>query len=236
MKSLAVVSSGFLRNYRQFLATSLWEEMTSRFKCDVYISTWEENGYGDNRSRSYTDLLIPEDQIRHCFGDHLKFLKRLSFSSMKSAFTYAPVKSLLSAEPHVMEKYRSKFYSLKQVAVPPGYDVYFHVRFDLMVESAVGKAIVEVLDLYDASSNVVYTNRHIFGRKGCFGDIFQLMDHATLVFMQSFYDRLFDPEYLALDIPKVPEKILLHYFRKEASGKKVIEIPHQVKINRKRCD
>lgn len=178
--------------------------------------------------------VISEEQVRDCFGDRLKSLERLSFKQTKRAFAYDPVCSLLSAEPHVMEKYRSKFYSLKRASVPQGYDAYFHVRFDLLVDHEVSKAILAVLESYDSSLGTVHMNRHIFGRKGLFGDIFQVMDHETLIFMQAFYDRLFDPDYLGLDIPKVPERVLMHYFRKEAPGKKLAEIPCRVKLNRSR--
>lgn len=234
MKSLAIVSSGFLRNYSDFIQSDLYRNLTSAFKCDVYISTWEEAGYGSNRTTEYSSDLISEDRIRVDFGERLVFLKRESFAGSKDMFEYRPIRKLLAMEPQVLEKYRSKFYSLSLVDVPSGYDVYFHVRFDMFAYEDISRMILECLERFDAASGAVFTSRHIFGRKECFGDIFQIMGHDTLVFMKNFYRRLFDPDYLDLDIPRVPEKALLHYFQKEAPEKQIVQIPCKVKINRSR--
>jgi hypothetical protein len=236
MKSVAVVSSGFLRNYRAFLKSDLWRRMLDEFDCGVYISTWNEDGYGSSWTESYTDSPIPEQRIREDFGHSLKFLRMESFESRKGTFRYEPIGRLLRDEPLVLEKYRSKFYSLKRVDVPDEYDLYFHMRFDMAPCKELSDAIMESLRRHRPDEGVVYTNQDVFMRPGCFGDIFQIMDFQTLDFMRSFYEALWSPDYLDTDIPSVPERILQKYFDEGLPGKTVRPLPIRIELNRDRSD
>lgn len=232
MKSLAVVSSGFLRNYRRFLRSDLHRRMTEEFACDFYVSTWEEDGYGSSWTPDYTSRVIPEERIRSDFGGRLRFLRRESFAEAKERFRYSPVRALLRDEPQVLEKYRAKFHSLSKAEVPDGYDIYFHVRFDIETNADISEAILGCLRGFDRSDGVVYTNKDVFDRRGCFGDIFQVVDHASLLFLQMFNERLYDDKYLDMDIPRVPEAILYRYFSYGAPCKEVRQIPVPVDLNR----
>jgi hypothetical protein len=236
MKSVAVVSSGFLRNYRSFLRSRMHRMMTAGFACDFYISAWEEDGYGSSWTPEYTSNLIPEQRVREDFGPSLKFLRMESFAAVRDSFRYEPVRSLLREEPQVLEKYRSKFYSLKRVEVPPGYDAYLHMRFDIDPYEEISICILDALAAYRSSSNTIHTSQDIFDRPGCFGDIFQVLDYESLSFMMGFYDRLYDPSYLDLDIPVVPELVLQRYFDLEMPQKRIVRIPLDVRINREVLD
>jgi hypothetical protein len=59
MKSIALISSGFLRNYRFFIQSDLYRRIVDEFDCGVYISTWEEDGYGGNHTADYSSEIIP---------------------------------------------------------------------------------------------------------------------------------------------------------------------------------
>lgn len=234
MRSVAVISSGFLRNYRFFLDTDFYRAMLAGFRCDFYIAAWEEDGYGDSWTPEYSAEFIPEKQIRDDFGDRLKFLHRESFALARDKFRYDPVMPLLNDEPHVLEKYRSKFHMVEKVEVPDGYDAYFHVRFDMDPYREIAEAILECLSGFSADNNVVYTAMDLLDRPGCFGDVFQIFDRETFLFFQGMNRRLYDPTYLSLGIPHVPERILQHYFTTEMPGKKVRQIPFHVMLNRNR--
>lgn len=230
MKKLALISSGFLRNYRFFLKDDLYLSLLNDYECDVYISTWEEDGYGGNHTMEYTSGIISEGEIRDSFGDHLKFLKRLSFSGQKNLFNYSPVRKLLGGEPHVLEKYRSKFYSLKQVEIDDLYDVYFHVRLDMQIDDEARSCLLDCLSGYEKNDKVVYTSRDLLDRPGCFGDSYQIFGHDDFKFLQGFYERLYSDEYLNLDIPHVPERILHLYY--SDCQKEIKQVPHAVILNR----
>lgn len=233
MKSVAVISSGFLRNYRFFLETDFYRALLNGFKCDFYIAAWEEDGYGDNSTPEYSGRIIPDAQVRGDFGDRLKLLHRDSFAGTRGGFRYDPVMRLLCHEPHVLEKYRSKFHMVERAEVPEGYDAYFHVRFDMDPYREMAEAILECLSGFSASDNVAYTAADILGRPGCFGDVFQIFDHPTYRFFQGANRRLYDPAYLSLDIPEVPERILHHYFSTELPDKPVRQIPFGISLNRR---
>lgn len=233
MRSVAVISSGFLRNYRLFLRSDLYGSLVDEFDAHVYVAAWDEDGYGCNETPEYSEEVIPEERIRSDFGDRLCFLHRESFREARASFRYDPVMPLLAQEPHVLEKYRSKFCMVARVEVPEGYDAYFHLRFDLDPYPQMADAILERLRVFSGGGHA-YASADILGRSGCFGDVFQIFDHRAFLFFQGFERRLYDEAYLSLDIPAVPERVLQHYFSTEMPELKVHQLPLEVRLNRDR--
>lgn len=229
---MALISSGFLRNYRLFLGSDLFRRLVREFDSHLYISAWNEDGYGSNSTHDYSRGIISEEQIRGDFGGRLRFLHRESFQDARPLFRYHPVMPLLSSEPQVLEKYRSKFHMVKRVDVPYGYDAYFHFRFDMDPYPEISEAILDCLHGFVGESGVAYTASDIFGRSECFGDVFQVFDHETFLFFQGFERRLYQSDYLSLDIPNVPERILHHYFSAEMPKVEIRQIPLEVRLNR----
>lgn len=230
-KKIAIISSGFLRNYNFFLKTNFYKNILRLFDCDIFISTWNEDGYGGNDTISYTEDIITEEKIVMDFGAPLKFLYRESFQDKKILFKYDTVKNLLRGEPHVLEKYRSKFYSLNQIKIDDSYDIYIHIRFDLSFTDDLSTKIIDCLSNFNKNENNIYTSLDIFNRTECFGDSFQVLNYQNFIFLQKFYSKLYDNNYLNLDIPHIPEKILYYYFNSENKND-IIQIPAYIHINR----
>lgn len=235
MKKIALISSGFLRNYQYFLQSYFYKYLIESYECNIYISTWEEDGYGSNSTIDYSDNIITENEIYQNFGNKLKFLRRLPFRLYKHKFIYNPIKNLLSAEPLVLEKYRSKFYSLSQVEIPDNYDICFHIRLDLNIDNSnLYDNIIIALNNYNKKNKLMYTSEDMHNRPFCFGDSFQIFDYEDLLFLQNFYTRLYNEDYLNLYIPAVPEKILYYYYNNEYQQykKNIHIVPGTISVNR----
>jgi hypothetical protein len=232
MKRVALLSTGFLRNYQFFLQSELYSRLRTEFDVSVYLSVWNEDGYGTNAHFKYTNSEIPEAEIRASFGDNLRSLIRQPFKTHQREFVYSPVRELLADEPYVLEKYRSKFFRVQQAQLAPGYDAYFHTRFDFVVTPELTGGILNALATFDAASSPLYTSADLYQREGCFGDTFQIGSYQHMRWLQGFYDKLYAPEYLDLPIRAVPERILEHYANE--SGIARTQIPGTIELNRKR--
>lgn len=230
MPSIALISSGFLRNYKFFTRSAFFRRLVTDFKCDVYLSVWDEDGYGTNASLKYTTAPIPTAEIRNEFGGNLKSLTRHSFAVSQPLFTYAPVQNLLRDEPYVLEKYRSRFYCLRQAFFPAGYDAYLHTRFDMVLYPELENALLETLANYKADRSPMITSADLYHRAQCFGDTFQIGSYNHMRTLQQFFSKLYDPAYLGLDIPTVPERVL-DYFA-DQSGIAREQLPLSVQLNR----
>jgi hypothetical protein len=230
---LALISSGFLRNYQFFLQHYLYKTIIDLYDCDIYISTWNEDGYGSHmtrEARDYSNNIITQHNIKNNFGYHLKYLKRMSFSEHQQSFTYSPVKNLLGKAPQGLEKYRSKFFCLSQIEISNHYDIYFHIRLDLQCDNAYD-LILKYLNIYKKEDNIIYTSQDMFNRPNCFGDSYQIFNYDDFKFLQNFYNKLYDEEYLNLNIPDAPEMILDYYYSKN-NLREIQKLPHPISINR----
>lgn len=232
MKRAALVSTGFLRNYQFFLQSELYTRLRTEFDLGVYLSVWHEDGYGVNASLKYTSREIPEDEIRAAFGSNLRALVRQPFKPRQHEFVYFPVRELLADEPYVLEKYRSKFFRVKQAPLAAGYDVYFHTRFDFVITPELTSGILDALALFDAAVSPLHTSEDLYQRAECFGDTFQIGSYSHMRWLQGFYDKLYAPEYLDLPIRTVPERILERYAN--AAGIAREQIPGAIELNRTR--
>lgn len=232
MKKVALYIAGFLRNYQFFTRSAFYSQLTRQFHCDVFASVWEEDGYGSNATFKYTRERIQADEIHKEFGRALCWLSQRSFSATRPQFDYVSVQRLLALEPHVLEKYRSKFFCVKQLPVSDGYDVHFHIRPDVVCTPGLVEGCLAALDRFDANTSPLFTSADLYHRDGCFGDTFQIGSAAHMNWLRGFYDKLYDPAYLELDIPTVPERILEHYANEAGIARE--QIPGTIELNRER--
>lgn len=230
MKKVALYIAGFLRNYQFFTRSVFYSQLKRQFHCDVFASVWEEDGYGSYSTLNYTHNLIPAAEIHEEFGLPLSWLSRRSFLATKRQFEYAPARRLLRDVPHVLEKYRSKFFCVKQLPVSDNYDVHFHIRPDVVCTPALVEGCLAALDRFDANTSPLFTSTDMLHRNGCFGDTFQIGSMAHMNWLRGFYAKLYDPAYLELDILTVPERILEHYANEAGIIRE--QIPGTIELNR----
>lgn len=231
MKKVALISTGFLRNYQFFLQSELYDRLRTEFDLDVHLSVWEEDGYGQNASFKYTRREISEAEIRAAFGDNLRSLVRQPFKTTQAQFVYSPVRELLADEPYVLEKYRSKFFRVQQAQFEQGCDVYFHTRFDFVVTPELTTSILMALAVLSEAKNApLYTSEDLYRRQKCFGDTFQIGSYEHMRWLQGFYDKLYTPEYLDLPIRTVPERVLERYA--DEAGITRRQLPGRAALNR----
>jgi len=228
-KHVALHITGFLRNYQFFARSEFYKRLTSEFDCDAFLTVWAEDGYGSNATFTYTNNLLSPSDIHAEFGRPLVWLCQRGFSAHKPRFDYVPAQKLLALEPHVLEKYRSKFFCVKHMPVHH-YDVHFHTRPDVVWTPELVEECFTALAEFDADTSPLFTSTDLYHREGCFGDTFQIGSEAHMSWLKGFHDKLYDQAYLALDIPTVPERILEHYANEAGIARK--QLPGTIELNR----
>lgn len=221
-RRVAVLISGFLRNYKQLPGTLFYKNLLARHDVDLFLNVWQEDGFGSNSTQSYTSNPVQEEDVRKTFGSALKALRITRFAEHEHMFRYGKVQKLLSLEPHVLEKYRSQFFSFSQLNVPCGYDVCIKLRPDLHVQE----------NFHDFISNWdgrFYSTKDERCKDMC-GDTVFVGTDAHMKTLQGLYAAMFQHAYLQLDIPTIPERILFHYLT--AQGVSVHPIPCKISIVR----